>query len=105
MRRFALWKYGQHATRESRRKESEGESEESKAKERRGGREDGQRRAFIIDRGGVQRLQLSESIAQDLALCQGMDLKKVVRAEGLESSYQQPQSRNTYMSSGLLVAL
>lgn len=40
MRRFALCKYEQHATRESRGEESEGESEASKA-EKRGGREGG----------------------------------------------------------------
>lgn len=43
MRRFALCKYEQHATRESRREESEGESEASEASEakERGGREGG----------------------------------------------------------------
>lgn len=82
MRRFALWGREQRATRESRREESERESEASRAEQKRGGgREDGQRRAFIIDKGGVQSLQSSESIAQHLALCQGMDLKEVVRAE------------------------
>jgi hypothetical protein len=73
----------------------ERESEASKPEERGEEREGGQRRGFIIDRRGVQSLQLSESLLLRTWLCQGMDLKKVVRAEGLESSYQQPQSRNT----------
>lgn len=86
MRRFALWRYEQQATRESRREERKEKVKQVKQKRGgKGGREDGQRTAFIIDQGGVQSLQLSESLVNTLALCQGMDLKKVVRAD--ESSY------------------
>lgn len=77
-----------------------------KQKREGGGREDGQRRAFIIDKGGVQSLQLSESMAQNLAVPRhGSQESGPSRRTGVFIPAAAEQSKYEYMSSGMLVAL